>query len=198
MEIVHLTHRDYARQPWKNGGGTTTELCRDEAAARWRWRLSIADVERSGPFSDFAGYRRFIVLVEGRGMALAIEGAPPIVVDVPYRPLAFDGGSRTQCTLLDGPIRDLNLIVDEARLEATLDVRRLEPASAFRVVPAPLQLVHALAGRCSVAIDACRTRLDAGDTLRVDDGGRATLAMTADDASAVVALAALRPRPSLA
>ena len=39
----------------KNGFGTTTEIAIDPPGAgvggRFRWRLSIADVERSGPFS---------------------------------------------------------------------------------------------------------------------------------------------------
>src|SRR5690349_3092686 len=103
-DLVHLAPRDYLRQPWKNGGGTTTELCRDATGRPWRWRLSIADVDRSGPFSDFAGYRRFIALLKGCGMALSIDGAAPVVLDRPYRPFAFDGGARTECTLLGGPV----------------------------------------------------------------------------------------------
>src|SRR5689334_4844647 len=91
----HLEAFDYVRQRWKNGGGTTTELAREDAGDRWLWRVSIADVEVSGPFSDFAGYRRIIALLDGNGMALSFDRAPPVIIDRPHEPFAFDGGWRT-------------------------------------------------------------------------------------------------------
>ena len=68
MKLVHRTASQYLRQPWKNGGGTTTELAIQSRGEDWSWRLSLADVDTSGPFSDFVGYRRTILLVSGRGM----------------------------------------------------------------------------------------------------------------------------------
>jgi hypothetical protein len=35
-----------------------------------RWRVSIAQLDALGPFSDFAGYARKLVLLRGRGVRL--------------------------------------------------------------------------------------------------------------------------------
>lgn len=194
MKTTHLTSADYVRQPWRNGGGTTTELARDGVADRWLWRLSVADVDRSGPFSDFTGYRRIITLLEGSGMTLSFDGAPPVVLDRRHRPFAFDGGMRTECTLLDGPIRDMNLIVDDAQAEASLDVRVLEREACWRIESSASALLHAIAGRFDVAIDTHRVALAPGDTLRIDDGTASTISALALDPSAVLAHAVIAHR----
>ena len=194
MRVTHLRPGDYVRQSWKNGGGTTTELARDGAGERWRWRLSIADVERSGPFSDFTGYRRIITLLEGRGMALTFDALPAVVVDRPYEPFAFDGGVRTDCRLLGGSIRDMNLIVDDARLTASVDIRLPDEAAPLAFTAHACALLHAICGRLEVRIGERKARLQRGDTLRIDDGDGETLSTTALDAGAVLAWMDIRRR----
>jgi environmental stress-induced protein Ves len=193
-KITYLTSAHYVRQPWRNGGGSTTELARDGEAARWLWRLSVADVDRSGPFSDFTGYRRIIMLLEGSGMTLSFDCAPPVVLDRRYRPFAFDGGTGTECTLLGGPIRDMNLIVDDAQVEASLDVRVLEREASWCIESSASALLHAIAGHFDVAIDAHRAALGPGDTLRIDDAAASTISALALDAGAVLAHAAIELR----
>lgn len=193
-KITHLTSADYVRQPWRNGGGTTTELARDGGTDRWLWRLSVADVDRSGPFSDFTGYRRIIMLLEGSGMSLSFACAPPVVLDRRYRPFAFDGGIRTECMLLDGPVRDMNLIVDDTNVDASLDVRVLECGASWLIESSASALLHAIAGRFAVAIDAKRVALAPGDTLRIDDAASSTISAFALDASAVLVHAAIEHR----
>ena len=59
--------------PWKNGGGTTREIAAFPPGAGlddFGWRLSVAEVERDGPFSVFSGVDRTIVLLDGAGMRL--------------------------------------------------------------------------------------------------------------------------------
>jgi uncharacterized protein len=194
-QITLLRATDYIRQPWKNGGGTTTELARKGDADRWLWRLSVADVERSGPFSDFTGYRRLIVLLEGRGMTLSFDNAAPVVLDERYRPLAFDGGSRTRCDLLDGHIRDMNLIVDAARVDAALDVCALDEGAALRAAASDCALLHAIGGRFNVAIGGDTIALSPSDTLQVDGCHALPITATALDAHAVLAWAAIGYRP---
>ena len=49
---------DVKASPWKNGGGVTREIAKGAAAGPdddWGWRISIAEVERDGPFSTFPG-----------------------------------------------------------------------------------------------------------------------------------------------
>ena len=121
MKALHLTARDFVRQPWKNGGGSTTQLAVHGEGDRWLWRVSVADVATSGPFSDFPGYERTILLLEGDGMELTVDGART-TLDRPFVPFTFDGDATTTCRLLGGPVRDLNVIVDRSRARATVEV----------------------------------------------------------------------------
>src|SRR5215472_7923266 len=106
---------EYRVMPWRNGLGTTAEIATEPGAAgRFRWRLSIADVAASGPFSDFAGYDRVIAVASGAGMRLAVAGRAPVELTRDSQPYALPGEAATECTLLEGPIRDFNLMTDRA------------------------------------------------------------------------------------
>ena len=112
---------DYVRTPWKNGGGSTLEICRDqgEGLDGFGWRLSIADIDQGGPFSTFAGYERIITVLEGEGMRLRVDGASSGAL-LAFEPFAFSGDSAVSCELIDGPIRDFNLIYSPVRFTARL------------------------------------------------------------------------------
>ena len=111
LRIVELD--SIAPTPWKNGGGTTRDLLVWPDAAAWQLRISVAAIERDGPFSDFAGIERRFAVVEGAGVALQLgserrevrRGAPP---------LRFDGALAPMCWRRDGPTRDLKLLVPRA------------------------------------------------------------------------------------
>jgi environmental stress-induced protein Ves len=111
--------------PWKNGLGTTTELAVDPKGAgidAFAWRVSIADLGASGPFSRFPGYDRILVQIEGEPMTLAHEGGAEqrLALLVPYR---FAGEVATHGTLGAGPARDFNVMVRRERARADLVVR---------------------------------------------------------------------------
>jgi uncharacterized protein len=109
--LTVLRAADYPRMPWKNGGGSTEEITRDagEGLEGFGWRLSIADIGESGGFSQFEGYQRIISVLQGAGMNLQVDGAHTRAL-LPFDAFAFRGESAVSCTLLDGPIRDFNLI----------------------------------------------------------------------------------------
>jgi len=48
--------------------------------------LSIAEVERSGDFSDFSGYERTIMLLEGNGMELMFDDGASQRIDRRHGP----------------------------------------------------------------------------------------------------------------
>ena len=75
-----LRASDSQRVRWKNDGGWTTEIAREpaDAAEAFRWRVSIADIESDGPFSNFPGVDRDLLLLAGNGIELDIDGAPPL------------------------------------------------------------------------------------------------------------------------
>ena len=164
MKLTHLNPADYKVMPWKNGGGMTTEILTEpKDGGGHLWRLSIAEVAQSGPFSDFSGYDRTIMLIEGAGFTLDFETAPSKHLDRPYEPFAFDGGWKTDCTLIDGPIRDFNLMAARDAGAAELTVARLD-RSGISIAAANTVVFHAFDGDASVSGHP----LSAGDTLRVD------------------------------
>jgi environmental stress-induced protein Ves len=109
--------------PWKNGGGMTYEAIRlPPTDDPFLWRVSLAQIDSSGPFSDFAGYDRIMVLLQGRGIALKFEDGEQRSLRKVGDWLQFDGGIPVHCELLDGPCMDLNLMVSKSmRVAARLE-----------------------------------------------------------------------------
>lgn len=119
--IIKFMPADYRVLPWKNGGGTTTELYVEPGAeGAFHWRVSIADVAADGPFSIFAGYDRHIMAIEGAGMIL--DGGPngPIEVNPKFVPRSFSGDLPILSRLISGPVRDFNLISRRESVESSL------------------------------------------------------------------------------
>jgi environmental stress-induced protein Ves len=187
VRLTHLRPADYRRMPWKNGGGMTTEImAKPGPSGGFDWRLSIAEVAQSGPFSDFGGYDRTIMLIEGAGFALDFDQAPSKRIDRPYEPFSFAGEWKADCTLIDGPIRDFNLMAARDRIAAGLTVMR--PAKGILVPAGKTLVIHALRG--TIAIQG--GNLATGDTLRID-AATAPVEITGDEA-AIAALIRIEPR----
>ena len=108
MKLVHL--KDVAPQPWRNGGGQTRELLTWPETGDWRLRISLADIEKDGPFSAFPGVTRWFTVVQGQGVVLRF-GDRTETLGPGSAPLRFDGGAAPGCSLIDGPTRDLNLML---------------------------------------------------------------------------------------
>ncbi|TXH34648.1 MAG: HutD family protein [Rhodospirillaceae bacterium] len=171
MKLRHLTSADYKRMPWKNGQGSTTELIASPGAegGAFNWRLSIAEVGQSGPFSDFSGYDRFITLIEGAGMVLNFNGIMERRIDQPFQPLPFDGGWQTDCTLIDGPLRDFNLMVARNWGYSTITILRPAAGDECEIDVAPVTLLHVFAGSVSLQVDGIQHDLKCGDTLHLEN-----------------------------
>ena len=167
--ILHSA--DYQRMPWKNGGGTTTEIWKQTApSGEMLWRLSIADVASDGPFSEFPGIDRWIMVIQGKGMALNIAGLGTKRLDRPFIPLFFPGDANTNCALIHGPIRDFNFMIARSFGKGTLQVSRLTAGMA-----APLAentaAIHVLAGSAEIETNDIQP-LAAGDTWIAEQPGK--------------------------
>lgn len=97
----------------------------------YRWRVSVAQIDQSGPFSDFSGYRRHMVLLQGLGLMLKFGDGGQQCLSQVGDLAEFDGAVATHCNLLQGPCTDLNLIVAadasvRARVERVLSPVELE------------------------------------------------------------------------
>jgi environmental stress-induced protein Ves len=112
--------------PWKNGGGTTRQIaCWPPAAGLddFEWRVSMAAVAASGPFSRFPGVDRHILLLSGDGMRLrADDGSFDHRLDKPCVPFAFPGDVAVQSDMLGGVSHDFNVMVRRGRYRAQVRV----------------------------------------------------------------------------
>ncbi len=88
----------------------TRELIATPSPENWIWRISVAEVASAGAFSDFAGVQRWLAILKGSGVRLSMPTA--LVELTPSTdPLAFDGATPIHCSLLKGPVQDLNLML---------------------------------------------------------------------------------------
>jgi len=122
MRPLHASWLAVTPEPWKNGGGVTRTLSVDAAQQAPRWRVSVADIDRDGPYSRFPGYDRVSVVLTGGGVELVAEVDADVadVADVadagritlaPGVATAFAGDAGFQARLVNGPVRVLNLFV---------------------------------------------------------------------------------------
>jgi environmental stress-induced protein Ves len=184
--VRHLTPSHYLTTPWKNGGGTTTQLLvapeGTSVGDRFLYRMSVADVASDGPFSTFPGYARHLVVVSGEGMRLAL---PDGDVELrPFAPVAFSGDDAAYGVLASGAVRDVNLIVDRARATGSLVCLEVDAPLDLACDAGETCIVHVLAGALDVA--------DVSDTLVLD--APRTLAPRGGPARLVVARVVLTPR----
>jgi len=114
MRVRHLPYAALTAAPWKNGGGITREIAvAPEVAGSggdFLWRLSIAEVAGSGPFSVFPGVDRTLTILEGAGIKLDFTEGDDQVIDVKWRPARFDGGRACVGQLIGGPVTDFNVM----------------------------------------------------------------------------------------
>src|SRR6202453_312619 len=157
MQIVRQSQ--FKASPWKNGGGITHEAMRVPERGTFRWRVSIAHIDASGPFSDFAGYARTMVLLRGSGVALKLSDGSQRIMRAAGDVAQFNGALGVECTLLNGPCVDLNLMTAHAMGPAKVRVERLRGSLPYAVrkdellvvfpIDAPLQ-IHPSGGNAAM------------------------------------------------
>lgn len=157
--------------PWKNGGGVTRELFADPPGDAWRIRISVAEIERDGPFSAYPGVARWFVVLKGAGVELDF-GATTTRLTRNDAPIHFDGAAAPGCRLIDGPTRDLNLMLRGA----TGAMQIADDGLAWTPDATQCGLFTAVAGRCEADADTCEL---APYTLAWFDRAPASLCFTA-------------------
>jgi environmental stress-induced protein Ves len=111
------TAKDYRTMPWKNGGGSTTELAifpEEAGMDHFVWRLSTATVAQDGPFSHFAQIDRSLAILTGAGLVLKTDtgsvAEKMISLTQESLPHRFAGEDNIFAELIDGTVVDLNLM----------------------------------------------------------------------------------------
>lgn len=140
--------------PWKNGGGLTHEAIRvPPTGPEFLWRVSLACIESSGPFSDFTGYQRKMVLLQGRGLTLKFGNGDHRELDDCGDWVEFDGAIPVHCKLRDGPCVDLNLIVAKT-LTAIVRIDRSPGSGIAAAAAGEILLISSLEAPLSLQDDA--------------------------------------------
>lgn len=142
--------------PWKNGGGITREVASRENA----WRVSIADIDRDGPFSRFDGIDRLLMVLDGAGITLGDAG----VLNA-FDVARFTGEAPVTAHLADGPVRVFNLMTYRGAARASVDIVR---APARRAFAADTALLLCAQGSVEVRAGPTFIALTPLDTLRID------------------------------
>ncbi len=180
---VLLARARHRRMRWKNGAGWTTEIARHPAGGEdFGWRVSVAEVDADADFSPFPGVDRTILVLDGAGMDLEVEGDAPARLVEGGPPHAFSGDRPARGRLVAGPTRDFNVMTRRGAFGQRVEV--LPPgapallereAGATWVVLAP-EGGRSLGGVELAAGDAIRVDPGEGAPLRLVGGGRAILA----------------------
>jgi uncharacterized protein len=189
-------------QPWKNGGGITTQIAVGPDGATvndFDWRISMARVATDGPFSAFPGIDRMLTVLDGDGIWLRVDANAPMLLDAASAPLAFSGESTTVATLRNGPITDLNVMTRRGRVTHSVERLDLAPTLAL-AVPIGSQptgdgvtIVHVVRGAIDVVYDGRADQLSPGDSLVTTGTSAITLSAPAP---AHVVLVRLQPAHS--
>jgi uncharacterized protein len=153
--LTYISAGEYTEQPWKNGGGITHEIAADVF-----WRVSIATIDRDGPFSEYRGYDRTIVAIDGDPVQLRV-GDEEIALE-PFQPLEFPGEEEAYARV-HGSARDLNVM---SRRDAFAhDVEIVAGRQRFVLDEDEFAFVVAIDGDATVD----GTTISAGDTARVTE-----------------------------
>jgi environmental stress-induced protein Ves len=167
MRIVRAA--DYRRMPWKNGGGSTTEVAifpADATLDTFDWRISMAHVAMPGPFSRFPGIDRTLAVIEGRGIWLTVDGVT-VKLEQASPPYFFRGDIDASATLIDGPIDDLNIMSRRTRYRHRMTRHR---AHETVHVPADADMAALLpcGGNAEIALCGQPITVTDGDTILLD------------------------------
>lgn len=133
----------------------------------WTWRLSTADITHDAPFSVFEGVTREFCVASGNGVVLTIDGLAQECG--PRSIVVFDGGSAVRAAIIDGPTKDINLMLKNGSptLHLSVQVAGDKLAGAEALV--------ALGGGATVRVDAGIFQLNELDA--VLDTGPSTIAI---------------------
>jgi environmental stress-induced protein Ves len=154
VSVERFDLRGMAPQPWKNGAGLTREIAFGGAGpANFDWRISLAEVERDGPFSTFPGIDRSIVLLSGDGMRLrSHDGEIDHALIEAFVPFRFPGDVALDATLVRGATTDFNIMARRGVFRSEVSAHR----KAAALAGADVTLLLCVAGAWSVGAGAAQ------------------------------------------
>lgn len=168
--IQVLKREDYREMPWKNGQGSTIELARDtgEDLQQFLWRISMADVSQDGPFSFFPNRQRLLCILDGEGMILHFPQTGQHERLTQHSVYAFSGEVAIQSELINGPIRDFNLIYSAEHFHARMQKYSATQQGLSFCSSAHVILIYNHTATVSIEIDQCNYLLQPTQSIKVE------------------------------
>jgi len=168
---------NYQSMPWKNGLGSTSQIAiapadADFAQGGYLWRVSSATVRAAGPFSQFPGYDRWLVVLSGEG--LLINGFPLL----PLSPFHFSGDELIHSELINDTVVDLGIIYRRDKVQASVMLNSLQNSQTLALTKGT-HFLYAVQGTFA----AEQVSISEGDTLQVE--GPTMMELTAADGAPV-------------
>lgn len=186
---------DHREMPWKNGGGSTSEIAIFPPGATiddFDWRLSMACVEQSGPFSAFAGIDRTLAILDGAGFRLDFPDGVSATLTPAAAPYAFPADVATECQLLDGPVNDLNLMTRRGLVSHEVVRFRLDEPGVI-ALDAEVAMIFCIRGRAELSSASTSFALDPRDTA-IGFGAAVSFDAVPDETCEVLVMQIRRPR----
>lgn len=166
LEIISA--KSFTTTFWKNGKGQTTELAISEGGNldNFDWRLSIATVAEDGPFSNFKGYDRNLVLIEGNGLTLTHDVIHTDRLAQILDFATFDGGSHTQGEIINGTIKDFNIMTARSRCSAKVNTYKSE--TSISITTSDLTFIYSLSNDTEITLnDGTKHKAAKGDLAKI-------------------------------
>ena len=164
MRVVKfLPEASRVAEPWKNGRGRTATVDGDAD-----WRVSVAEVRDSSPFSAFPGASRILMPLSQPGLVLKVNGQRRALGA--FQASGFEGEDVVNAVAVQGPTEVLNLIWQ--RRKCSGDLTALSVAGSLELEAEAVLVVIVTAGHLTVDGAVNLGRLDA---VRLTDGEAVTL-----------------------
>lgn len=191
MQNFELISTDrYQRAQWKNGLGHTDQIAIHPANADLRkgdflWRISTARIENASDFSLFPDHDRNLIILEGAGVRLTHtfpEADASDTVELPrLEPYEFPGDVPSRCELIRGPVNDFSVFVRKGEAFAQIEIQTASGDQEIEWTPeGQWNFIYVVEG--ALLVDS--TRVNAGETLRMNSGSESWVGLKAAESSA--------------
>jgi environmental stress-induced protein Ves len=184
-----LRSNDYPSRPWKNGGGTTRDIIVSPAGASlddFDWRVSLAQVDRDGPFSRFDDVDRTLVLLTG---AMTLHERDRRIDLIRGEPVEFPGERAIEATVSGGSTLDFNVMTRRGRARHTVSREVFSTHAHLESTKGRTIIVFALESGLSIGNES----LDIHDTAIITAQGAQLSTATGRAAALVVHIVDFHP-----
>lgn len=132
MKKTLISREHFKIMPWKNGAGVTAEIDispygSDFKENNFEWRISSAHIADENTFSQFPGYDRILTVLSGEGLILNSQELGPFEI------FEFEGEDKINCSLIENPVEDLNVIFKRGKYECSMQLINIEAPMYLKV-----------------------------------------------------------------